>query len=102
MPFGCPTVFHVLPILMELGEHRGNELKREAVMAKNFGEFAESNKLYVRIHEVIAGIGVRRRKAFMSHNYKRLHACAMLHSWAMKEYNKILRNLRAEWDKLHA
>ena len=41
-------------------------------MAKNFGEFAESNKLYVRIHAVISGIGVRRRKAFMSHNYKRL------------------------------
>ena len=67
-----------------------------------FGEFAESNKRYVRIHAVIAEIGVRRRKAFQVHNYKRLHVCAMLHSWAMKEYHKILRDLRAEWDKLHA
>ena len=71
-------------------------------MAESFGMFAESNKKYVQIHAVISAIGVRRRKAFATHNYKRLHACAMLHSWAMKEYNKIIRNLRTEWDKLHA
>lgn len=71
-------------------------------MAESFGEFAESNKRYVQIHSVIADIGIRRRKAFQVHNYKRLHACAMLHKWAMNEYNKILRDLRAEWDKLHA
>lgn len=67
-----------------------------------FGTFAESNKRYVRIHAVIAEIGVRHRKAFKAHNYNRMRTCTMLHKWAMNEYNKILRNLRAEWDKLHA